>query len=142
MPRTKKLKDLRATHGMVEDNSTQSVVNPSTEVTATQTSPKRQKTLNEILGIDGSSKYNFLKDPFSVSEYEEYVKNLTNSQLYNHCQSFGLMFTDNRKQVEKKLVQEFSLNRAKHNTSASQVVGVQDPKKVEVLRNIMSKLGK
>lgn len=140
MGRPKKIKELKATHGMLDD--TRPTEQPTESTAAVQ--PKRQQTLNEILGIDGSASYKFLKDPFSAEEYEQYVKNLTESQLYTHCQSFGLMYIDNRKQIERKLVNEFNLNRAKCKSVSFQTAGGQnqDPNKIKILQDIMSKNGK
>lgn len=140
----KQLKDLKATHGMTEsvDHPGFNPSEPTQSTAAVQT--KHPQSLNEILGVDGSASYKFLKDPFSAAEYENYVKSLSESQLYTHCQSFGLMYTDNRKQIERKLVSEFNLNRAKCKSTSYEIAGSQNqsPEKIKLLQDIMAKNGR
>jgi hypothetical protein len=93
MPR-KKLNQLSQTHGQLE------TFQPT--------------TIDQILGDRGGGNYKFLNDPFSQEEYAAYLKGLVESDLFTHCQDYGIICNDNRKAVEKKLLAIFAENRAKY----------------------------
>lgn len=83
MPRKKStLDNLNQTHGKVEN---------------------RKVTLDQIWGDDGKRKYGTL-DPV---EYDEYLKNLTKSDLQAHATKIGLVPIDDRETLKKRLKQEF-----------------------------------
>lgn len=79
----KKLNNMSQTHGKVEDYEF--------------------KSLDQILGDDGSSKYKTL----DLEEYTEYLHELNKSDLQSHAIKVGLLPTDNRESLIKRLTKEF-----------------------------------
>ena len=76
--------------------------------------PAQPTTLDAFWGNDGRGKYSFLKDPFSDTEYASYIKDLSESAFGDHCRGFGILFSDRRAIVEKKLIAEFCLHRSQY----------------------------
>lgn len=97
MGRPKKIKELHGAHGMIEQETF------------------KPRNLDQLLGYDNSNKYSFLKDRSSSSEYESFLTKLSDTDFYEHCQAFGLVYTDNRKLIEKKLLNDFELSRSQYN---------------------------
>lgn len=62
------------------------------------------KTLDQILGDDGKSKYKTL----DLNEYTDYLNDLNKSDLQSHATRIGLIPVDNRETLTKRLVKEFS----------------------------------
>ena len=77
------------------------------------------QTIDQLLGYNGKSKYKFLHDPFDDVEYEQYLKGLNESDLYNHCLEFGIMHMDNKKLTISKLLNEFRVNRSMYSLKSS-----------------------
>jgi hypothetical protein len=79
----KKLEDLSQTHGKLEDI--------------------QYKTLDQIWGDDGSSKYK----TSNLQDYLNYLNDLSKSDLQNHASKIGLVPVDNREILVKRLETEF-----------------------------------
>ena len=83
MPRKKsKLDNLNQTHGKVEN---------------------KKVTLDQVWGDDGMRKYGTL-DPV---EYDEYLKELSKTDLQSHASRIGLVPIDDRETLKRRLKQEF-----------------------------------
>jgi hypothetical protein len=82
MPR-KKIEELSQTHGKLEDT--------------------QYKTLDQIWGDDGSSKYKTL----NLDDYLNYLSELNKSDLQDHAKKIGLVPVDNRETLTKRLASEF-----------------------------------
>jgi hypothetical protein len=61
------------------------------------------KTLDQILGDDGTSKYKTL----DLEKYKEYLYDLNKSDLQSHASKIGLLPIDNRELLSKRLIKEF-----------------------------------
>jgi hypothetical protein len=61
------------------------------------------KTLDQILGDDGTSKYKTL----DIEKYKEYLNDLNKSDLQSHAIKIGLLPIDNRELLSKRLLKEF-----------------------------------
>ena len=84
MPKSrKKLQELSQTHGKIEDT--------------------QYKTLDQIWGDDGSSKYK----TSNLEDYLNYLSELNKSDLQNHAKKIGLVPIDNRETLSKRLEAEF-----------------------------------
>lgn len=79
----KKMKELTQTHGKLEEYE--------------------HKSLDQILGDDGSSKYKTL----NLDKYVAYLNDLNKSDLQSHAATIGLLPIDNRDLLCKRLVREF-----------------------------------
>lgn len=77
------MKDLTQTHGKLEEYE--------------------HKTLDQILGDDGSSKYKTL----NLDKYTAYLNDLNKSDLQSHATTVGLLPIDNRELLCKRLIKEF-----------------------------------
>jgi hypothetical protein len=86
-----KLKQAHAVHGKLEPE----------EVTAKKT----YRTLDQIFGDTGLSKYQTLDS----GEYESQLKEMNLSDLQNHASKLGIFPNDNRDRLTKNLLREFSL---------------------------------
>lgn len=64
-------------------------------------------TLEQVWGSDGSSKFGTLDQ----SEYENKIKKLNKIDLFREATKHGIMPTDNRLQLEKKLIKAFVNHR-------------------------------
>ena len=62
------------------------------------------KTLDQILGDDGTSKYKTL----DINEYTNYLNELNKSDLQSHATRIGLIPVDNRDILTKRLIKEFT----------------------------------
>ena len=82
MPR-KKIEELSQTHGKLEDS--------------------QYKTLDQIWGDDGSSKYKTL----NLDDYLNYLSELNKSDLQDHAKKIGLVPVDNRETLTTRLASEF-----------------------------------
>ena len=84
MPRPrKKLQELSQTNGKLEDT--------------------QYKTLDQIWGDDGSSKYK----ESNLEDYLNYLSDLNKSDLQDHAKKIGLIPIDNRETLTKRLEAEF-----------------------------------
>ena len=84
MPRPKKnLENLSQTHGKLENT--------------------QYKTLDQIWGDDGSTKYK----TSNLEDYLLYLKDLNKSDLQDHAKKIGLIPIDNRETLTKRLESEF-----------------------------------
>lgn len=81
--RSKKLNELNQTHGKIEDT--------------------QHKTLDQIWGDDGSSKYKQQTEELYLS----YVSDLNKSDLQAHANKLGLIPVDNRELLTKRLLSEY-----------------------------------
>jgi hypothetical protein len=79
----KKLQELSQTHGKIEDT--------------------QYKTLDQIWGDDGSSKYK----TSNLQDYLNYLNDLNKSDLQDHAKKIGLIPIDNRETLTKRLTSEF-----------------------------------
>lgn len=61
------------------------------------------KTLDQIWGDDGSSKYNTLNE----EEYKKFILDLNKSDLQSHASKLGLIPIDDRESLTKRLLSEF-----------------------------------
>lgn len=61
------------------------------------------KTLDQIWGDDGSSKYKTLDE----KEYKIYLNDLNKSDLQSHASKLGLIPIDDREALTKRLMSEF-----------------------------------
>ena len=82
--RRKKLDDINQTDGMVDN------FEPT--------------TLDQIFGDDGNWKYKTL----DKNEYEHYLNGLNKSDLQSHAVNVGIIPIDNKDQLTKRLVREFT----------------------------------
>jgi hypothetical protein len=78
-----KLEELSQTHGKLENI--------------------QHKTLDQIWGDNGSSKYKTL----NLQDYLNYLNDMNKSDLQNHAKKIGLIPVDNRETLTKRLVSEF-----------------------------------
>lgn len=117
-PKKSVLQTAHTTHGMVENF--------------------KPTTIDQVLGNRGGSDYKFLNDPFSEEEYAAHLKNMVNSDLYTHCQDHGLIFTDNRKMIETKLLGIFRESRAKFRMPASATPKTSNNPDYNVVSKIMA----
>jgi hypothetical protein len=78
-----KLENLSQTHGKLEDT--------------------QYKTLDQIWGDDGSSKYK----TSNLQDYLNYLSELNKSDLQDHAKKIGLIPVDNRETLTKRLETEF-----------------------------------
>lgn len=78
-----KLENLSQTHGKLEE--------------------VEYKTLDQIWGEDGSSKYKTLDE----KEYKTYLNDLNKSDLQTHASKLGLIPVDDRDSLTKRLISEF-----------------------------------
>lgn len=62
------------------------------------------KSLDQILGDDGTSKYKTL----DLEKYKEYLNDLNKSDLQSHATKVGLLPVDNRELLCKRLIKEFT----------------------------------
>jgi len=83
MKKKNKLNNLTQTHGKLEEYEF--------------------KSLDQIFGDDGSSKYKTL----DLKKYTEYLHDLNKSDLQSHAIKVGLLPTDNRETLIKRLTKEF-----------------------------------
>lgn len=83
MKKKTKLDDLSQTHGKLEKYE--------------------YKTLDQILGDDGMSKYKTL----DLEKYNEFLNDLNKSDLQSHAIKIGLLPIDNRDLLSKRLLKEF-----------------------------------
>lgn len=84
MPKkNKNLENLSQTHGKMEG--------------------KEYKTLDQIWGDTGSSKYSTSNE----KEYLNYLNDLNKSDLQSHANKIGLVPVDNREMLTKRLLAEF-----------------------------------
>jgi hypothetical protein len=81
--RSKKLNELNQTHGKIEDT--------------------QHKTLDQIWGDDGSSRYKQQTE----QQYLNYVSELNKSDLQAHANKLGLIPVDNRELLTKRLLSEY-----------------------------------
>lgn len=89
MPKkAKKLTELHQTHGKLE------------EAVNIKNTPR---TLDQILGDDGTSKYGTV----ILDEYSDYLDNLNKSDLQTHAAKIGLVPIDNREILTSRLKKEF-----------------------------------
>ena len=79
----KKLQELSQTHGKLEDT--------------------QYKTLDQIWGDDGSSRYK----TSNLDDYLNYLSDLNKSDLQDHAKKIGLIPIDNRETLTKRLEAEF-----------------------------------
>lgn len=79
----KKLQELSQTHGKLEET--------------------QYKTLDQIWGDDGSSKYT----TSNAEDYLNYLSGLNKSDLQDHAKKIGLIPVDNRETLTKRLETEF-----------------------------------
>lgn len=79
----KNIADLSQTHGKLEGTE--------------------YKTLDQIWGEDGSSRYKTLDE----KEYKIYLNDLNKSDLQSHASKLGLIPIDDREMLTKRLVSEF-----------------------------------
>lgn len=70
-------------------------------------------TIEQALGAKGVREYSFLRNPFSPDEYEAYLKDLVESDLYEHATKHNCIPTDNRDRLIKKLLVEHRNHAAK-----------------------------
>ncbi|NBP00113.1 MAG: hypothetical protein EBU90_08270 [Proteobacteria bacterium] len=115
MPKkVKKLTEMHQTHGRNDNNE---------EVHA--------KTLDQIFGDDGTSRYGTL----ILEEYTEYLNDLNKSDLQTHASKMGLVPVDNRELLVSRLKKEF----VKH-VSVYKVKKPEDKKikNVKAARDILS----
>lgn len=61
------------------------------------------KTLDQIWGEDGSSKYKTLDE----KEYQNFLNDLNKSDLQSHASKLGLIPIDDRDSLTKRLIAEF-----------------------------------
>lgn len=121
MPRKKKssvLQTAHTVHGMVET--------------------RKPTTIDQVLGYNGTSTYRFLKDPFSEQEYSDYIRQLHESELYSHCQNFGIIYLDNRRLVEGKLLDLFRENKAKYSAPTNATPQKSNNTNFDIASKIMS----
>lgn len=85
----RKIKELTQTHGKLQNYE--------------------HKSLDQILGEDGSSKYKTL----NIDKYIDYLNDLNKSDLQSHAATVGLLPIDNRDILCKRLIREFK----KHTSS-------------------------
>ena len=83
MKKKTKLDDLSQTHGKLQKYE--------------------YKTLDQILGDDGMSKYKTL----DLEKYSEFLNELNKSDLQSHAIKIGLLPVDNRELLSKRLLKEF-----------------------------------
>lgn len=83
MPRKKKIEELSQTHGKLEN--------------------VQYKTLDQIWGDNGSSRYN----TNNIEEYTNFISEMNKSDLQAHANKIGLVPIDNREMLTKRLVAEF-----------------------------------
>jgi hypothetical protein len=83
MPKKTKLENLSQTHGKIEE--------------------KEYKTLDQIWGDTGSSKY-FTSNE---KEYINFLGEMNKSDLQSHANKIGLVPIDNREMLTKRLIAEF-----------------------------------
>ena len=76
----------------------------------------RPSTLDQIWGDTGTSKYGH----FSEAQYQQSLKEMTKADIHAHAQKLGLIPIDNRQQLEKRLMKEFVLHKAKYFNAPSQ----------------------
>lgn len=62
------------------------------------------KTLDQVLGDDGTSKYKTL----DLNKYSEYLNDLNKSDLQSHAIKIGLIPVDSRDILTKRLIKEFT----------------------------------
>jgi hypothetical protein len=99
---------------------------------------RKPTTIDQVLGNNGTSTYRFLKDPFSEDEYSSYIKQMGQSDLYAHCQDFGIIFLDNRRLVENKLLDLFRENRAKYRVPADATPKTSNNPNFDIVSKIMA----
>lgn len=83
MPRKKKIEELSQTHGKLENI--------------------QYKTLDQIWGDNGSSRYNTT----NIEEYTNFINEMNKSDLQAHANKIGLVPIDNRDMLTKRLISEF-----------------------------------
>jgi hypothetical protein len=83
MPRKRKIEELSQTHGKLEN--------------------VQYKTLDQIWGDNGSSRYNTT----NIEEYTNFINEMNKSDLQAHANKIGLVPIDNRDMLTKRLVAEF-----------------------------------
>ena len=73
-------------------------------LTQTHAQVESPRTLDQIWGDSGQSKYGTLV----LAEYQKYLKELTKSDLQAHAIKVGLIPIDNRETLVKRLEKEFN----------------------------------
>ena len=113
MPKKSKLNSLNQTHGKIEDDV------------------KAPRTLDQIFGDDGSTKYGTL----ILEEYAVYLNDLNKSDLQSHANKMGLVPIDNREILISRLKKEFVKHVSAYNTPK-----VQDKKikNIKTAKDILS----
>ena len=61
-------------------------------------------SLDQVWGDTGETRYGHL----SEEKYEEELNNMTKSELFAHASKHGIIPIDNRDQLEKRLLREFT----------------------------------
>lgn len=106
-----KLKTAHAIHGKLENDDL-------TKQPQDSEKPKKTyRTLDQIFGDKGLSKYNTL----DVNEYESYLKELNLTDLQAHASRVGIFPNDDMRRLVKNLLKEFQLYAAQYNTPATEV---------------------
>lgn len=113
MPKkVKKLTDLHQTHGKLE------------EATNTKSTPR---TLDQILGDDGTSKYGTV----ILEDYCNYLDNLNKSDLQTHAAKVGLVPIDNREILTSRLKKEFVKHVSGYRVRGLEEKEIKNPKKAK-----------
>jgi len=107
----KKLNDMTQTHGKIENYEL--------------------KSLDQILGNDGTSKYKTL----DLEKYTEYLHDLNKSDLQAHAIKIGLLPTDSRETLIKRLVKEFTKHTSLYRVPKQEI---NDVKLTKNLKDILA----
>jgi len=94
MKKKNNLSSLSQTHGKLEENT--------------------YKTLDQIWGDDGSSRYK----QTTADEYLNFISDMNKSDLQAHANKLGLMPVDNRELLTKRLMAEYKKFMSNYNTPA------------------------
>lgn len=111
MKKKNNLSDLSQTHGKLEENT--------------------YKTLDQIWGDDGSSRYK----QNTSEEYLNFISDMNKSDLQAHANKLGLIPVDNRELLTKRLMAEYKKFMSNYRTPAKLENEVKVSKEV---KNILS----
>lgn len=121
MPKIKKpsIKSLAVTHGKLEDEK------PNRPSKAS-----KYRSLDQIFGDTGLSKYNTLEEDVYLKQLKE--MNLTDLQA--HASKIGLLPIDNFERLTKNLLNEFRIHASKYKTPTESSVKSQKPINSSVMK--------